>query len=118
MVLRFPFEQHAFVINSLSTVEQRFRERQSQMTLRFRERLGFDYSFSKTRTAVIWDEVLISVVRPDWAGPSAFDQNRAFVGLRFPIGVKDTMTIGYMNQFLERSPNNIMNHLLIMFFNF
>jgi hypothetical protein len=106
-----------FSLNSRTRLEQRSQEDQSQIALRFRERLWLrmpfkgqeKYSFS------CYDEFFFNLNHPQWTSPHLFEQNRAFVGIGRQLFQSATLDIGYLNQF-NHSFNNQTNNVVLLSF--
>lgn len=56
------------------------------------------------------------VKRPNWVTDRIFDQNRIFLGFVFPVNKRVTINTGYLNIFRPRSPQNRVEHILVLAF--
>jgi hypothetical protein len=66
-----------------------------------------------------WDELFFHCNDTDWGAESAFDQNRAFVGIGYTPSSRSNwrVEIGYLNQFIELpTANDRINHILAINF--
>ena len=106
-----------FSLNSRTRLEERSQEGQSQIALRFRERLWLrvpvkqweTYSFS------CYDELFFNLNHPQWTSPHLFEQNRAFIGIGRQLFQSATLDIGYLNQFNHSFTNQTSNVVLLAF---
>lgn len=100
-------------INSRTRLEERKREDNSSMALRFRQRIWMrlplkkwpGYSFS------CFDEVFFNLNHPEWTSPRTFEQNRAFIGFSRQLSKSTVLDLGYLNQRIY-SVQNQLNHVL------
>lgn len=117
MSLRFPLGTSPFTLNTRTMVEERFREGESEVAFRFRQRVGLNYKVNSKLNLFLTEEVFLPINLPSWVSQHRFDQNRVFVGFRVPIYKRVSLSIGYLNQYLIRDPSNIMNHILVTILN-
>ena len=102
---------------SRNRLEQRFVETGDDVGWRFRELLKLAYPLPRDWSVVVWDEIFVGINSPDWFSPAGIDkgldQNRAFVGMGYNFGPQLRVEAGYMNQFLNRQPDNKLNHIAL-----
>jgi Protein of unknown function (DUF2490) len=105
-----------------SRLEQRWVANGSDVGQRFRQfvKLHWPFSFYPAANFTVWDEVFVNMNSTDWGAVQGFDQNRVFVGIGYRYSPEILAEIGYMNQFIQTSRNDRMNHLLSLtvFFDF
>lgn len=122
-------------VTSRTRLEQRFIETEPATGWRFREFIRFAwppllaYGIAKehpeypealrTLSLVGWNEIFLRLNSTRHYA-SGLDQNRAFLGIGSKLNQYTRVEIGYLNQFIDSSPNNQMNHILSLnlFLNF
>jgi len=102
-----------FAFQSRTRLEQRFLDTGSDTGWRFRHfvKVGWDFSSTSRFSLVGYDEVFINLNDTDWGQRTGFAQNRLFAGFAAKLG-EAKAEIGYLNQFIDRSGPNQMNHIL------
>lgn len=107
---------------SRTRFEQRWQANGNDTGGRFRQFFKFHWPFSFHPAAnfTVWDEVFVHLYSTDWGAIQGFDQNRGFVGIGYRFSPEILTEIGYMNQFIQTSKNDRMNHILSLtvFFDF
>lgn len=106
------FENKNTFINR-SRLEQRKEENQTGIAWRFRQQFALEIPFNTKFpvTTVIYDELFFNLNRPVWVTPYTVDQNRVFLGIRFPFVPSTQLTVGYLNQYIWRTQHDTMNHI-------
>lgn len=102
---------------SRSRFEQRFLKGASGNANRFRQFVRLNYK-PRLRTPVgiaFWDEVFVGIDSDDWA-KQGFDQNRLFIGLAIYALELFRVEVGYLNVYLSREPDALIQALSINFF--
>ncbi len=61
---------------------------------------------------VVWDELFVHLNDTDWGAHQGFDQNRLFLGAAIAIQQGFIVEAGYMNQYINSSEVNRINHVL------
>jgi hypothetical protein len=102
---------------SRSRLEERWQENGSDTGVRFRESLKFNwpFSFHPAASFVLADEVFVNLTQTDWGPPTAkqgFDQNRGFAGIGYRFTPIILMEVGYLNQYINTTTRDRMNHIL------
>jgi hypothetical protein len=102
---------------SRSRLEQRWQENGNDTGVRFRELVKFNwpFSFHPAASFVLADELFINLVGTDWsvlASKQGFDQNRGFAGIGYRFTPIVLMEVGYMNQYINTTTRDRMNHIL------
>ena len=100
-----------------SRLEERWQDNGSDTGLRFRELLKFNwpFSFHPAASFVLADEFFVNLVEANWGVPTAkqgFDQNRGFAGIGYRFTPIILTEIGYMNQYINTTTKDRMNHIL------
>lgn len=69
---------------------------------------------------VAQDEFFVSMNTVEWGPRTGMDNNRAFMGVAYTINKNARTEIGYMNHYLNKRSNNLMDHVLSvnLFLNF
>jgi len=105
-----------------SRFEQRWVANGNDVGQRFRQfvKLHWPFSFFPAANFTVWDEVFVNMNSTDWGTDQGFDQNRGFVGIGYRYSPEILAEIGYMNQFIQTSRNDRLNHILSLsvFFDF
>ena len=104
-------------LNSRTRLEERSQEDQSQIALRFRERLWLRVPFKNQEkySFSCYDELFLNLNHPDWTSPHLFEQNRAFIGIGRQLFNSATLDIGYLNQFNHSFTNQTSNVVFLAF---
>lgn len=109
-----------FIIRS--RLEEVARGNQSQIAIRFRERVGLEInrSFFIHALPFIYDEVFFQLNKTNYTSNKLITQNRLFLGINAYITKHSWWEIGYINQFEMHTPltnENQMNHILSVNYN-
>jgi hypothetical protein len=104
-------------INSRTRLEERKNATTAPIAFRLRERMWIrvplkkweGYSFS------CFDEIFFNLNHPDWVSPYSLEQNRVFVGVSRQLSKSTILDVGYLNQFIH-STRNQMDHVLLLSF--
>lgn len=101
-------------IQSRTRLEQRRLEDASDTEHRLRQmiKLSMPLSFNPNLSAVASDEYFIKLNNTDWGGDSGFDQNRLFLGLGYKFSDHAKLEVGYLNQYVNTSTVDRMNHVI------
>lgn len=102
-------------ISLRTRMEERERVSEKGKNFRLREKvtLSFPKYFDQKITPIIFDEVFYNLNEPSWiADDKTLSQNRAFIGVDIPILKGAKLQIGYLNQLLFRTTQDIMNNIL------
>ena len=102
-----------------SRLEQRWQQNGDDTGVRFRELLKFNWPFSFHPAAswILANEVFFNLVETDWGVPTSkqgFDQNRGFTGIGYRFTPIILAEVGYMNQYINTTTRDRMNHILSM----
>ena len=73
--------------------------------------LKFPITSLQNRFLKLGDEVFIQLNQPTWVTNRILSQNRASIGIEFPISKTTSYEIGYLNQFQFQSQNQMSNVL-------
>lgn len=92
-------------VSGRTRLEQRFVEGGTDFGWRLRQQMRVSVPLTAGRgsSAVIAGEALIALNSTDWGADGGFDQLRGFVGINVPIGRKQAIELGYLNQSLRRA---------------
>lgn len=98
-------------------LEEREFDDAHDVGLRFRQQLQLAMPLPSNAASVIASVEHHSNLRDtDWGASSGFEQFRSYLGLRMPVHNKLVIEAGYMNQRLNRSPENAVNHVAMLQF--
>ena len=101
-------------LNLRSRIEQRWISGFNDVGWRFRQLVKLQRSLTANPdiSAIISNDLFISLNDTDWNQRSGFDQNRFFVGAAIRIGARTFVQAGYLNQYLDRPQgNSLMAHI-------
>lgn len=105
-----------FGLTSRTRLEERFVEDRGETGLRLRQffRLTEPLDAESRFSVIGWEEAFFDLNATRYGQNVGFTQNRLFVGLGWrPEGWKAArVEIGYVNQYLRRSGDDAMNHIL------
>lgn len=101
-------------LSSRSRIELRSLSNGDDLGWRAREMLRFVHPITtpgKTR-ALVSAEAFVALNDTDWGARGGFDQLRSFAGVEVPIGGRNTLELGYLNQWID-DPGRAsrMNHV-------
>lgn len=104
------------VFLSRTRLEERRDVNFSQWADTFRQRVGINFPnlIMHEYTPIIYDEVFFNLNHPVWVNDQTLNQNRAFVGIRFPVAKWATIDLGYLNQYVFKNTINQMNHIIYL----
>ena len=99
---------------SRTRFEQRWQTNGNETGGRFRQmfKLSWPIPVYPAVSLVGWDEVFIHLNDTNWGARQGFDQNRGFAGIGYRMLPPVLVEIGYMNQYINRSTLDSMNHIL------
>lgn len=102
-----------------SKLEQRFLHGTPGVALRWRQRftLRFLHLLSENISPVIYDELFFNLNHPVWVSKSVIDKNRVLLGIKISAWKNASLTIGYVNEFRPRKPENMVTHIILMSLN-
>ena len=92
-----------------SRLEARFIEDNSDDAARFRYLLRAEGS-----CWVTWEEIFLNLTDDNWTGNRVVDRNRFFLGLKhFVSDIR--VEYGYLNQYIPRATNDVMEHIFTVY---
>lgn len=99
---------------SRSRFEQRWQTNGGETGGRFRQmfKLSWPLPFYQSVSLVGWDEFFVHLNDTNWGARQGFDQNRGFAGVGYRVLPPVLVEIGYMNQYINRSTIDSLNHIL------
>jgi hypothetical protein len=99
---------------SRTRFEQRWQTNGNETGGRFRQmfKLSWPLPFYQPVSLVGWDEVFVNLNDTNWGARQGFDQNRGFAGIGYRVLPPVLVEIGYMNQYINKSTLDNMNHVL------
>ena len=104
VISRTRFEQHFFDIPGSTDTAQLFRQ-MLKLTAPLPQSLNRLNPLSANLSLIVWNEIFANMNSTDAGTRSGFNQNRAFVGIGYPISKTKLLEIGYMNQYINRPHN-------------
>lgn len=92
-------------VTGRTRLEQRFVEGGGDTGWRLRQqmRLSVPLGTGRSPSAVVSGEALIALNSTDWGAAIGLDQLRGFIDLNVPIGRKQAIDLGYLNQSVRRA---------------
>jgi hypothetical protein len=115
-LLRIPIGQNTLRLQSI--LQERQREDMSQWNYRIREKLEFYLPINHWRLET-YDELFFNLNTPEWVADVIFSENRAFLGMNYPLNADADFKIGYLNRYVVGNNNNDrMQHILAIELNF
>lgn len=90
-------------LSSRSRLEARTLSNERDVGWRGREMLRFVHPITSPEKvrALVSAEVFVALNTTDWGARRGFDQLRSFAGVEVPIGGKNTLELGYLNQWID-----------------
>ena len=113
--LAFPIMGQAgqLLLSGRTRFEQRVREDGDDLGLRFRQQLRMAVPLDRAGWNVVaWSEVFLNLNDTDWGQQSGLDRWRNFAGLSIPLTPLMTVEPGYLNQYVNTSSSDIVDHVL------
>jgi hypothetical protein len=112
--LAFPITgSNSFIqISNRTRLEERTVESADDLGWRLRQQLRATMPLSGSVKAVAWSEGFFNFNDTDWGAVSGFDRWRNFVGLNIPLAEKMSLEPGYLNQYVNRTAEDKMDHTL------
>lgn len=96
-------EQH-YQFELRSRLEERHSFEVQPWAVRWRNRLLWTLPLYEPYAIMISDEFFFNLRSVNWVTTQTFDQNRAYLGLLKQITRNTRVSLGYLNQFLTRTP--------------
>jgi hypothetical protein len=113
--LAFPIAavKNTFALSNRTRFEQRFRDDGDDVGLRLRQQIRLTVPLGSAGwQAVGWSEVFFNLNDTDWGARSGLDRWRNFVGVSIPVREGVAFEPGYLNQFVNRSAGDQIDHVL------
>jgi hypothetical protein len=98
-------------------LEERVLEDRGPLTFRARIMGKYQKEVHKYFELVVWDELFINLTKKEWNGNSSFDRNRLFLGARYELA-NSSIEYGYLNQLVNRTTEDVVEHLAVVYFNY
>lgn len=87
------------------------------VSVRFRERIKFEYPFNKEWSCIFSEEIIFNLNNASWGPYAGIDQNRVFIGFGYNFNPIFKTEIGYMNQWVDKNlKSDFIDHQLSMNF--
>ena len=100
-----------------SRLELRDIENNDDNSFRYRMLLNLRYQASSHFSYLIWNEAFFNLSREMWTGDRTFERNRLFMGGRIDQSY-GRWEVGYLNQYIPRTPRSTMEHMAVFYFYF
>ena len=95
-------------------LEHRLFEDNDTTSQRFRFLLRAQKPVSSNYNLAIWNELFLNLSNDHLSGNTTTDRNRFFIGLNQSYH-QSKFEFGYLNQYVPRSEQNTMEHLLVVY---
>jgi len=95
-------------------LEGRFLEQSPDDSVRFRYLIRAQTQLESRTQYVFWNETFLNVTQEAWTGDRTDERNRVFLGFRRPL-YSTHIEVGYLNQWVWRSPEATTEHLLVAY---
>lgn len=111
---------YGFQLSGRTRLEQRFVETGDDVGWRVRQMLRMELPFRAqgSTKGVLWNETFLGINATDWGQRDGFDQTRTFVGFLTPVTPNVTLEAGYLNQWIQRPGEDLINHIAAGYLNF
>jgi hypothetical protein len=113
--LAFPIAavKDTFTLSNRTRFEQRLRNDGDDVGLRLRQQIRLAVPLGSAGwQAIGWSEVFFNLNSTDWGVQSGLDRWRNFVGVNIPLRNGVVFEPGYLNQFVNRSAGDQIDHVL------
>lgn len=102
-----------FTLSNRTRFEQRFRDDGDEIGIRLRQQVRLTVPIAGSQwQGVAWSEGFFNLNDTDWGAQSGLDRWRNFVGINIPIGQGLTLEPGYLNQYVNRTATDQVDHVL------
>jgi hypothetical protein len=110
---------YGLAVSGRTRIEQRFVESGDDMGWRLRQMLRAELPFEEKGKikAVVWNESFFGLNSTDWGQRNDFDQSRTFLGLLTPVTENFDLEAGYLNQWINRPGEDLINHAFATYAN-
>lgn len=106
-------EADSFLFFSLSRLEEIDRINEKGKHYRLRQRFGINQNLTKSIVLVSYNELFISLNKPQWVLNNTFAENRFYLGINQKITKKLVLGLGYLNQLIFTHPERSGNVVVI-----
>ncbi|MGB6976739.1 MAG: DUF2490 domain-containing protein [Gammaproteobacteria bacterium] len=111
-----------FQFSSRTRLSERKNDHQAEWAIWLRQRftIRLPQTIANRFTPILYDEIFFNLNNPPWTNHRVVDQNRAFIGIEIPIAPifkKANIQVGYLNQYIFKSPINEVNNILFVSLN-
>lgn len=112
--------EYGLAVSGRTRLEQRFVETGDDLGWRVRQMFRVELPFQeKGQTkGVIWNETFVGLNSTDWGQRNGIDQTRTFLGVATPIAEGVQIEAGYLNQWIDRPGEDLINHAVAGYLNF
>jgi hypothetical protein len=107
-------------VSGRTRLEQRFVELGDDVGWRVRQMLRVELPFQeKGQTkGVLWNETFVGLNSTSWGQRNDLDQSRTFLGVMTPVTENIQVEAGYLNQWINRPGEDLINHAFATYLNF
>jgi len=98
-------------VTGRTRLEQRWREGSSEMGQRLRQQVRVTAPLNGPIRAVAWSEAFVALDDTTWGQRSGLDRWRNALAVSIPLNESTTIEPGYINQWVNRSSNDSINHI-------
>lgn len=118
--LAFPIASRdgLFSLTGRTRMEQRFRNDGDEMGWRLRQQVRIAIPLAKSGwQGIAWTEGFFNLNDTDWGARSGIDRWRNFAGLGIPLRDGVVLEPGYLNQYVNRTGGDQVDHILSLTLN-
>jgi hypothetical protein len=118
--LMFPIASRdgLFTVTGRTRLEQRFRNDGDEMGWRLRQQVRLAIPLAKSGwQGIAWSEGFFNLNDTDWGARSGIDRWRNFAGLGIPLREGVVLEPGYLNQYVNRTGGDQVDHVLSLTLN-
>jgi hypothetical protein len=107
-----------FTVTGRTRLEQRFRNDGDEMGWRLRQQVRLVIPLAKSGwQGIAWSEGFFNLNDTDWGARSGIDRWRNFAGLGIPLREGVVLEPGYLNQYVNRTGGDQVDHVLSLTLN-
>jgi hypothetical protein len=107
-------------VSGRTRLEQRFVETGDDVGWRVRQMFRVEIPFQNKGQikGLVWNETFLGLNSTDWGQRDDLDQSRTFVGVMTPVSENVQLEAGYLNQWINRPGEDLINHVAAGYLNF
>ena len=114
----YAYKGPAFQLDSRSRLEEIKRRGESQWQVLLRQQFLFRIPIERwpAHAILVSESLFFNLKHPAWVQNNSFiSQNRAYIGIETTVSDVFSYSVGYMNQYIFKHPNQMANILVVAF---